>query len=240
MNEARRVGVFGGTFDPIHCGHIDIGRAAESALGLSRVFLIPASVPPHRAQPYASEFHRFAMVAMSAAGRRGWRASDLELREDADTPSYTSGTLRRFHERGYSSSELFFVIGADAFTEIASWKDYPEILDRAHFAVVSRPGYSVVELPARLPLLARRMVRAPVDQLTQVDPVIILIDAQAADVSSTDIRQRRAHGQSIAGMVELGVQQHIEQHGLYLSMIPGRRASDRTPGPAAGRLHDQG
>jgi len=237
MNAARRIGVFGGTFDPIHCGHIDIGHAAESALGLTRTFLIPVSVPPHRAQPRASEFHRFAMVAMTVAGRPGWRASDLELRVDA--PSYTSGTLKRFHERGYSAAELFFVIGADAFAEIGTWKDYPEILDRAHFAVVSRPGCSVAQLPARLPLLAPRMVRAPVDPLTQVDPVIILIDAPVADVSSTAIRQRRAHGQSIAGLVELSVQQHIEQHGLYLSMIPGRRASDRTQSPAAGRLHGQ-
>jgi nicotinate-nucleotide adenylyltransferase len=236
MTPARRIGIFGGTFDPIHCGHIDIARAAESALGLTRIFVIPASVPPHRAQPLASAYHRFAMVAMTVAGRPGWRASDLELRFDA--PSFTSGTLKRFHERGYSASELFFVIGADAFTEIGAWKDYPDILDRSHFAVVSRPGCAVAQLPARLPLLAPRMAHPPLDQLSQVDPLIILIDAWTADVSATAIRQRRTSGQSIAGLVDLSVQQHIEQHGLYSSASPGRRANDQTSGTAAGRLHD--
>jgi nicotinate-nucleotide adenylyltransferase len=237
MTVARRIGVFGGTFDPIHTGHIDIGRAAETALGLSRVFVIPANIPPHRAQPFASAYHRFAMVALTAASRSTWRASDLELR--TETPSYTSSTLKRFHERGYAASELFFIIGADAFAEIGTWRDYPDILDRAHFAVVSRPGCSVLQLPGRLPLLASRMTRPPLDQLSQVDPLIILIDAPTADVSSTAIRLRRAGGESIAGLVDRAVQQHIEQHGLYTSMIPGRRASDQTPTPAAGRLHGQ-
>jgi len=235
---ARRIGVFGGTFDPIHRGHLDIACAAESALGLTRVFVVPASAPPHRAQPFSSAYHRFAMVALAVAAHPGWRASDLELRLDA--PSYTSGTLRRFHERGYAASELFFVIGADAFAEIGTWKDYPDILDRAHFAVVSRPGCSVAQLPGRLPLLAPRMVRPPIDAITRVDPVIVLIDAPTADVSSTAIRNRRTNGQSIAGLVDLSVQKHIEQHGLYTSPTPGRRLSDQLQSPAAGRLHGQG
>ncbi len=233
----HRIGILGGSFDPIHCGHIDMGRAAEAALGLTRMFLIPVNVAPHRAQPLASNYHRFAMVALSVSGRPGWRASDLELRHDE--PSYTTTTIERFHGRGYAASELFFVIGADAFADIGSWKDYPDILDRAHFAVVSRPGCSVQQLPARLPLLAARMVKPPMDRIGQGDPVIILIDAPTADVSSTAIRQRRAEGQPITGLVDLGVQQHIEQHGLYTSMIPGRRASDEQPIPAADRLHGQ-
>jgi nicotinate-nucleotide adenylyltransferase len=237
MTTAQRIGVFGGTFDPIHCGHLDIGRAAEAALGLTRTFIIPANVPPHRLQPFASAYHRFAMVALAAASRPNWRASDLELRCDA--PSFTSATLRRFHERGYAASELFFVIGADAFAEIGTWRDYPDILDRAHFAVVSRPGCSVIQLPGRLPLLAPRMVKPPLDALAQIDPVIILIDAPTADVSSTAIRLRRANGQSIAGLVDVRVQQHIEQHGLYTTMVPGRRLSDQQPSPTAGGLHGQ-
>src|ERR1700681_999192 len=126
MTATRRIGVFGGTFDPIHCGHIDIGRAAESTLGLTRMFVIPANMSPHRPHPLASSYHRFAVVALTGPGRRGGRASDLELRRDA--PSYTSATLTRFHERGYAPSELFFVIGADAFAEIEAWKEYPDIL----------------------------------------------------------------------------------------------------------------
>jgi nicotinate-nucleotide adenylyltransferase len=233
MTTARRIGVFGGTFDPIHCGHIDIGRAAESTLGLTRMFVIPASVSPHREQPFASSYHRFAMVALTVVGRPGWRASDLELRTGA--PSYTSATLMRFHERGYTPSELFFVIGADAFVEIDSWKDYPDILDRTHFAVVSRPGCSAAELPARLPLLAPRMARPPVGHLTKLDTLIFLIDVPTADVSSTTVREQRAKGRPITGLVDLGVQQHIEQHALYTSGVPGRRGSDPPPPPAADR-----
>jgi nicotinate-nucleotide adenylyltransferase len=177
------------------------------------------------------------MVALAILDHHDWRAADLELRHDA--PSFTSKTLELFHERGYLSSELFFVIGADAFAEIASWRDYPKILDAAHFAVVSRPGHSVKELPRRLPRLADRMARPPIDEVAQIDPLIILIDAPTADVSSTAIRDRLAEGQDIAGLVPPNVQQHIEHHGLYSSMIPGRRRSDAPRIPAAGRLHDK-
>jgi nicotinate-nucleotide adenylyltransferase len=173
------------------------------------------------------------MVALTVAGRPGWRASDLELRREA--PSYTSATLRLFHERGYMPSELFFVIGADAFTEIGAWRDYPDILDRTHFAVVSRPGYSAHQLPTRLPLLAPRMARPPLDEPGGLETSIVLIDDPTADVSSTAIRQRRAEGQPITGLVDRGVQQHIEQHGLYTSMVPGRRGSDPPPRPTSGR-----
>jgi len=238
MTARRRIGVFGGTFDPIHRGHIDIACAAEAALGLARLFVIPANVPPHRAQPLASSFHRFAMVALAVVERPRWRASDLELR--AGATSYTSATLQQFHSRGYSSQELFFVIGADAFADIGTWKDYPGILDQAHFAVVSRPGCQVTQLPGRLPLLESRMVQPPFTETSTGQPAIILIDAPTADVSSTTIRERRSQGQPITGMVDPAVEQHIEQHGLYTSMIPGRRGSDQQPGPAAGRLHGQG
>jgi nicotinate-nucleotide adenylyltransferase len=237
MTKARRVGILGGTFDPIHRGHLDMGAAAQAALGLTRLFVIPANVPPHRPNPSASAFHRFAMVALAVAGQPEWRASDLELR--SESPSYTADTLRRFHERGYAPAELFFVLGADAFAEIGTWKEYPRILDAAHFAVVSRPGCPVDELPWRLPALASRMVRQ-LGPLSQLDASIILIDAATADVSATAIRQHRLENRSIGGMVELSVQQHIEQHGLYTSSVPGRRASDPVASPAAGRLHGQG
>jgi nicotinate-nucleotide adenylyltransferase len=224
MSASRRIGILGGTFDPIHAGHVDVAHAAESALNLTRVMVIPSEAPPHRTSPAASSFHRFAMVALTVAGRPGWRASDLELRARG-TPSYTTTTLGRFHERGYSPSELFFLIGTDAFDDIVTWKDYPRILDLAHFAVVSRPRQPVDDLPARLPSLAGRMVRAS-NGIDLSSPKLILIDAKTADVSSTAIRKRRADGQSITGLVDLGVEQHIEQHGLYTSPMPGRRAND--------------
>ena len=234
---ARRIGILGGTFDPLHWGHLDVGDVAVGELTLTRLFVITSNVPPHRPQPLASSYHRFAMVSLAVLDRPDWRAADLELRHDA--PSFTSRTLDLFHERGYLSSELFFVIGADAFAEIASWRDYPRILDAAHFAVVSRPGFSVTELPRRLPSLANRMARPPIDAISQIDPLIILIDAPTADVSSTAIRQRLADRESIAGLVPPHVQQHIEHHGLYSSMTPGRRRSDAPRIPAAGRLHEK-
>jgi nicotinate-nucleotide adenylyltransferase len=225
----RRVGILGGTFDPIHCGHIDMGRAAWNALGLTTLIAIPAHIPPHRDQPSASSHHRFAMVALAIAAESRWRVSDVELRTEA--PSYTSDTLARFHERGYGASEMFFIIGTDAFADIARWKDYPLILSRASFAVVSRPGYSVTQLPERLPFLKPRMVQTPADITSQTEARVFLIDAPTANVSSTAIRQHRAAGRSIAGMVVPSVEQHIERHRLYTSVPPGRRASDRRSGP---------
>lgn len=232
---SRRVGILGGTFDPIHTGHLDLGIVAQTLLTLTRVYVIPARVPPHRPQPMASSFHRFAMVALAVANRRGWRASDLEL-QSSEQPSYTTMTLQKLHEQGFAPSELFFIIGADAFAEIETWRDYPTILDRSHFAAVSRPGCSVEDLPRLLPRLRRRMIRPPVGAIDQRDPAIILIDERTADVSSTTIRERRANGESISGLVDLGVEQHIEQHGLYIPNIAGR--SDGSD-PPAGRLHGE-
>jgi len=232
----QRIGILGGTFDPIHRGHVDLGRAAQSALGLTHVFVVPAHIPPHRPQPVASTYHRFAMVALTVAGRAGWRAADVELGHDR--PSYTSLTLRGFQERGFAPFELFFLIGADAFVEIGSWMDFPDILDRAHFAVVSRPGCPVTDLPLRLPDLAARMTPL-LDPAAYGTPVIFLIEAPTADVSSTAIRSRLAEGQPITGLVEPGVQQHIEQHELYTATVPDRPEDDRSADTAAGRLHGQ-
>jgi nicotinate-nucleotide adenylyltransferase len=197
----RRIGILGGTFDPIHCGHVDVARAAEEALGLTRVFIVTSNVPPHRATPAVSSYHRFAMVALAVAGRPRWCASDIELK--SAEASYTSTTLRRFHAHGYSPDELFFLTGADAFAEVETWRDYPAILELARFVVVSRSGFPVGELRRRLPSLVDRA---------------ILIDAPTADVSSTAIRRRIAARESIAGLVPPGVRQHIEQHGLYATM----------------------
>jgi len=233
----RRIGILGGTFDPIHWGHLEAGLAAETALDLTQMLVITASVPPHRPQPVTSSYHRFAMVAMAVAGRAGWRATDLELRDDAR--SYTSRTLQKFHDRGYQPFELFFVIGSDAFADIASWKDYPSIAGASHFVVVARPGFPTRDLPHRLPELAKRMARPPLEPAALDEPLILLLDAPTANVSSTAIRDRCARGESIAGLVPDGVRQHIEQHGLYASMPPRRRASDARRGTAAGGLHGQ-
>jgi nicotinate-nucleotide adenylyltransferase len=234
---SRRIGLLGGTFDPIHVGHLDVAEAAQAALGLIRIHLITASIPPHRPAPVASAFERYAMVVLAVGRRPGWRASDLELR--SKDPSYTSATLAKFHERGYSRTDLFFVVGADAFADVAAWHDYPAIFDAAHFAVVSRPGSPVGALPDRLPALAARMVPPPFDVAGATGPLIFLIDAPTADVSASAIRRRCEAGEPIDGLVPPLVQQYIQQHGLYTPREPGRRASDAPPSASAGRLHGQ-
>jgi nicotinate-nucleotide adenylyltransferase len=225
---ARRIGILGGTFDPIHTGHIALAHAAERALDLACLFLVPSNVPPHRPQPATSSHHRFAMVSLAVMDRSGWQGSDVELQ--SPEPSYTSITLQRFRDLGYSAAELFFVIGADAFAEIATWRNYPDILDIAHFAVVSRPGFPVGDLGRRLAALGHRMAPATGSLLA---PRIIAIDAPTPDVSSTDIRHRIGAGISIAGLVPPAVQHHIEQHRLYTSMTPGGCAADARMVPAA-------
>jgi nicotinate-nucleotide adenylyltransferase len=234
IDSSPRIGILGGTFDPIHCGHLDIGSAAERALGLSRMVLVPSSTPPHREAPLASGYHRFAMAAMAIQGRPGWAVSDIELQSGAT--SYTATTLQKLIDEGCRPGDLYFVIGADAFAEIATWRDYPRILDRAHFVVVSRPGWPVQTLPERLPDIAPRMHRAPIDTDGR-GPMIILIDAPTADVSSTAIRRRLMANESIAGLVDPRVQQHIEQHGLYSNKVIAFGATDTPQVPPAGRLH---
>ncbi len=226
---SRRVGLLGGMFDPIHCGHIDVAAAAERALALSDVLVMPAARPPHRPQAIASGYHRFAMAALAVAGRPGWRALDVELLRGRTT--YTTETLQRLHADGYRPDELFFVTGADAFLEIATWRNYPSVLDQAHFVAVARPGTPAGDLPGRLPDLAARMILVEdgrphrsddeargggVTGAVSARACIFLIDAPTADVSSTAIRLARQARRSIAGLVPPSVQQHIEQHGLYL------------------------
>jgi len=231
----RRIGIMGGTFDPIHWGHLEAAFAAESALKLQRLLVITSNVPPHRETPHASSYHRFAMASLAVAGRNGWRASDLELR--LESQSYTADTLKKFHDRGYAAAELFFITGADAFSEIQSWRDYPLVLEYAHFVVVSRPGYPVDDMPHRLPQLAERMVKPPLDPISHLDTMIVLVDAPTSNVSATQIRDKRRLGETIAGLVPDPVRQHIEQHGLYTSPTPGRRGSDSESAVISGTFH---
>ncbi|HEX2446439.1 MAG TPA: nicotinate-nucleotide adenylyltransferase [Vicinamibacterales bacterium] len=207
----ERLGVLGGTFDPVHVGHIAAAEAARLALALDRVLLMPSHTPPHRPQqPQASPFHRFAMAALAVQGLPGFAASDLELQAPGRT--YTSETLERLAACGYRPLQIFFITGADAFAEIDSWRDYPAILDRGHFVVISRPGLPADALRRRLPALASRM-RTASDELS--NPSIVLVDAATPDVSSTTIRHRSASGLALNGLVPTLVADHITRHQLY-------------------------
>lgn len=212
MNAAARIGILGGTLDPIHRGHLDTALAARQALSLDHVIILPSRVPPHRHhQPLASRYHRFAMAALAVNGIDGLTASDLEL--CAPGTSYTADTLSRYQAAsGLRPSQIFFITGADAFAEIETWHRYPEVLTLAQFVVVSRPGFPVASLPGRLPGLAPRML--PVGGVTD-ELAIHLLDAKTSDVSSTEIRRRLQAGEPLAGLVPAAVDTHIRQHGLY-------------------------
>lgn len=216
MTSYARTGVLGGTFDPIHLGHRDLAIAAQTALGLDRILLIPARTPPHRpCSPVATPLHRLAMVALAAVNEEGLESSDLELRSTG--PSFTSSTLAKL-AGSIAPIRMFFITGADAFADIASWHDYPGLLDRSHFVVVSRPGYPATALVGQLPLLASRMTcsdggAVPISDTQRTR--IWLVDAHTRDISASNIRERLASGERIDDLVETSVAQYISRHRLY-------------------------
>ena len=195
-----RLGILGGTFDPIHFGHLDAAAAATSALTLDEVLFLPAHDPPHRqADPHATALHRFALVALAIQDSRGYRVSDIELRRSG--PSYTVTTLRELHTAGWQASQIFFILGADAFAEIATWYQYPAVLDCANFAVITRPGAQNAPPAPRPPAAA--------------GTGIYHVEARTRDVSSTLIRSRLAGGQPIDDLVPPAVDTYIRTHHLY-------------------------
>jgi nicotinate-nucleotide adenylyltransferase len=227
-----RIGILGGTLDPIHCGHLAAAAAARDAFALSQVFVVPSHVPPHRpVQPVASPFHRFAMAALAISGQPGLAVSDDELL--ANGPSYTADTLDRWHARGYAPSQIFFITGADAFAEIATWRRYPAVLDLANFVVVSRPGHRIDALAGKLPALASRIRSATAPRGEERHTVILLLQAGTPDVSSTDVRERVRRGESITGLVPPSVEAHIHRHHLYSI------SADRAAENPADQLHGQ-
>lgn len=227
MSGARRTGILGGTFDPIHVGHLAAAAAAQAALGLDQVQIVPAHDPPHRvAQPSASGYHRFAMAALAIADHPGFVMSDIELADDA--PSFTVTTLGRLRTLGYAAVELFFIIGSDAFAEIATWRDYPAVLDLCHFVVISRSTLALAALERLLPDLASRMRTAGVGddrdrfQEAPASPSIFLVQQATPDVSSTEIRERAREGRPLARLVPAAVERYIARHGLYRASHPPR------------------
>jgi nicotinate-nucleotide adenylyltransferase len=214
MSTLRRLGLLGGTFDPIHYGHLDAAAAAQRQLRLDAIRFVPVRDPPHRAdEPHTSPFHRFALVALAVNGRAGWSVSDMELRRPGR--SYSIDTLRGLHAEGWQPSQIFFILGADAFAEIATWRGYPDVLDAAHFAVIARPGTTLDVALARVPgLRARARPPGPADPTTGCTGVY-LVDADTRDVSSTSIRDRLARRAHIDDLVPPPVARHIVAHQLY-------------------------
>ena len=199
------LGVLGGTFDPIHNGHIAAAAAAQQSQHLDAISLVPSRTPPHRQDPVgASGEHRFAMAALAAAGRPGWTASRIEL--DRQGPSYTFDTLTEIR-KGSPGTQIFFILGADAFAEIATWSRYPAVLDLANFLVVSRPGITLDSLRERVP--------SAFGVRSSANTRVILVESNTPDVSATDIRRRIRAGETVTGLVPDSVAHYIHAHRLY-------------------------
>ncbi|MBN2125122.1 MAG: nicotinate (nicotinamide) nucleotide adenylyltransferase [Deltaproteobacteria bacterium] len=211
-----RIGILGGTFDPIHLGHLRLAEEVGEALDLDRVHLIPAAVPPHKGKRPVTPFHhRLAMIRIAAGESPLLEATDLEGRRQG--LSYSIETLREFHALYGAGLHLFFLVGMDAFLEIESWKEYQRLFDYAHFVVIKRPGIPSEGMePFLLSLDAgfRRKGRGP-DFIAPSGNEILYFEATLMDISSTRIREVAARAGSIRFLVPERVREYIEDTGLY-------------------------
>lgn len=189
----------GGTFDPIHLGHVSLALAARDCAGLDSVLLMPVSVPPHRGAPSASARDRLEMCRLAAEGLRAVEVSDLELRRAG--PSYTVDTMRALH-RERPGDDLWLVLGWDAARDLHLWREPDQILSLARLVIVNRPG---LEAPR------------PGDLLTAgIDPVrAVVCHARTPDIVATDVRRRLEHGGPLDGLVAPAVADFIRARGLY-------------------------
>ena len=223
MTSAPRIGILGGTFDPIHVGHLDAALAAKQALALNEVLIVPSRLTPHKSpKEQVSWHHRFTMSEIATADIPDMRVSDVELKMPSSSPSYTSLTLQQLSESGYSSQELFFIIGSAAFSEIEQWHNYPNLIEQSHFVVISRSGLSNVEVRKKIPSLSGRMrtISATKDQIADLDRTtkslsIWLIETKTRNVSSSDVRELLYKNQSTDGLLPAAVRSYISKHHLY-------------------------
>jgi nicotinate-nucleotide adenylyltransferase len=214
MMPDRRLGLLGGTFDPIHFGHLDAADAAVKAIGLDSIQFVPSHDPPHRTfAPSTTVFHRFAMVALAVNARPRYSVSDAELTRPG--PSYSADTLRYLHGQGWDRSQLFFILGSDAFAEISTWHEFPAVLDLAHFVVVGRPGTAVDAAIARTPTLRDRIRADGRPSGLAGKTEILVVDVETHHASSTTVRLRLSKQQPIDDLVPPAVARHIYSHQLY-------------------------
>jgi nicotinate-nucleotide adenylyltransferase len=214
----RSVALFGGTFDPVHAGHITVAQAAQRRFHLDAIYFVPSSRPPHKSRRELVPFaHRYAMVALACADHAGFLPSLAE----APTPDfashifYTIDTVRRFH-REHPSDHIYFILGADQFLEIPTWKNYEALLDACDFIIASRPGFRLDALRLVIPPEKfGRSSAADTNKIALRKSEIHLLSTVASHVSSTEIRQRLEHEQTIHGLVPARVEEYILGQALY-------------------------
>jgi nicotinate-nucleotide adenylyltransferase len=230
------IGLFGGTFDPIHRGHLALARAAGERCNLSRILFVPANVPPHKQREPRSAFpHRYAMVALATAQEKDFAPSLLEAPEDFDSggvgkekahtakPNYTIDTIKRVKLSFKKADRLFLLIGIDAFAEIAKWHQAEALFRECEFVVASRPGYSLADVANALPpsLRPRQEVARPFQKQAATGDLVLkgvtihLLDEVYQPISSTAIRQAAAAGKPLGRFVEPAVAEYIKKIGLY-------------------------
>lgn len=214
----RSVALFGGTFDPIHSGHLAVARAAEKRFHLDAIYFVPSSRPPHKSKPALTPFvHRYAMVSLACSNHHDFQPSLAEAPVDGTAPHvfYTVDTVRRYR-REHPDDHLFFIVGADQFLEIPTWKNYETLLDSCDFIIASRPGFRLDAL--RLVIPPERLGRLKSDDPNTINlrkSVVHLLTTVSSHISSTEIRVRLDRRQSIHGLVPAPVEEYILGQALY-------------------------
>jgi nicotinate-nucleotide adenylyltransferase len=223
----RRIALFGGSFDPIHSGHLAVARAADRRFNFDEIHFIPASRPPHKLKQHLAPFpHRFAMVSLACSDHPHFVPSLAEAGEDFSGTQlhYSVDTVRYFRHAYHGEGDrIFFLIGADAFLDIPMWKEYEVLLGLCDFIVANRPGLRAEALRLVIPphLLARANGKREAE--AHPSPVIAhlqktsvyLLENVASEVSATDIRKKAHRGQSIHGLVSARVEEYILKQVLY-------------------------
>jgi nicotinate-nucleotide adenylyltransferase len=234
------IGLFGGTFDPIHRGHLALARAATERFKLSRILFVPANVPPHKqSQPLSAFPHRYAMTVLATAQEKEFMPSLLEAPEELDfgrlrskkdknkeseaKPNYTIDTVNRLKQEFKKANRLFLLIGIDAFAEIAKWHQAEALFRECEFVVASRPGFSLADVANALPDSLRPRAeatrpfrkQAASGDLMLKGVTIHLLDEVYQPISSTTIRQAAAAGKPLGRFVEPSVADYIKKVGLY-------------------------
>jgi len=222
----RRIAIFGGSFDPIHNGHLSAARAADRRFNFDEIHFVPASRPPHKLKQHLAPFpHRFAMVSLACTEHPHFVPSLAEAGEDFSGTQlhYSVDTVRYFrHVYHGHGDRLFFIIGADAFLDIPMWKEYETLLGLCDFIIANRPGIRPEAMRLVIPpdLMVRQDARKEADQPSQVvahlhKTTVYLLENVSSDVSASDVRRRAHRGQSIHGLVSARVEEYILKQGLY-------------------------
>jgi nicotinate-nucleotide adenylyltransferase len=212
------IALFGGTFDPVHSGHLLVARAAARKFRLDRILFIPSGNPPHKVHNRLTSFsHRFAMVTLACAEDQRFIPSLLEAPRADGRPHYSVETVRAAKRLLGARHRLFFLIGADAFLDLPHWKDYRRLLGAVNFIVVSRPGFAEQKIwdtiPRDLPRLSDS--RSPGTLAKRRQPSVTVLRGVDAPVASHDIRKAVRAGQRVTGLVPRLVEQYILKVGLY-------------------------